>query len=156
MGGRQEGARRPLPREARLEPVEERPVLEHQVLHRAAPEGVEGLDHRPEGLLVRVPGVGLDGLEERPEVVAELEALVELRPVLGKEGPSVDVGREGLREADDALLEEVLQDPGRVFHPRVDELRVLHQDDVDELELHDLLHLHLGGEDEALEARADG
>ena len=49
-----------------------------------------------------------------------------------------------------------LRIPDGVLHPRVDELRVLHQDDVDELELHHLLHFHLDGEDEALEPRADG
>src|SRR5258708_4112427 len=78
-------------------------------------------------------------------------ALIEPRPVLGEERALVEPRRERLGEPDDALLVEVAQEGRRILETREDESLILHEHDVDELDVHDFLHFRLERGHDAVE-----
>ena len=90
MRGRQERARGTLAGKTGEEPFEERPVLEHEMSHAAAPEGLELGNQRTERLLVGRLDEFVGRLHELRHLVPENEALVEPRPVLGEKRAFVE------------------------------------------------------------------
>ena len=85
------------------------------------------------------------------ELVPQPKALVDARPVLREERPRVDARRERLREADDALLEEIPEQPCRVLEPGEHGVGVLHERDAHELDVHRLARLRLERRGEPVE-----